>query len=94
MLGSYTWVCSICGQGFTRKTSARRHNGNLHLEQANIVRPFDYVFGRVSGHFPTLIQYYTELRERNRAYSRGQNLLRLHTKVRIHLIGETSRKDK
>lgn len=53
MLGRYTWVCAICGQGFTRKTSARRHNDNLHLEQANIVRPLDYVIGRVSGDFTT-----------------------------------------
>jgi hypothetical protein len=53
MLGIHNWVCSVCGQGLTRKTSARRHNDNLHLGQANIVRPFDYIIGRVNGQFAT-----------------------------------------
>ena len=43
MFGKHAWMCSICGQGLTRKSSATRHNNNLHLGQAVIVRPIEYV---------------------------------------------------
>ena len=46
-----TWVCALCGQGVTRKTSARRHNDRLHNGQAIIVRPFEYITGRLEGRF-------------------------------------------
>jgi hypothetical protein len=39
----------ICGQGFTRKHSGSRHNSNLHSGTAKLVRPFDYVIGRLNG---------------------------------------------
>jgi hypothetical protein len=34
-------------------SSARRHNYNLHSGFALIVRPFDYLNGRLNGRFPT-----------------------------------------
>jgi hypothetical protein len=46
-----TWVCSHCGQGLTRKRSANRHNNNLPSGQAGIVRPFEYIIGRLNGTF-------------------------------------------
>jgi hypothetical protein len=47
----HTWVCSICGQGLTRKSTANRHNNNLHLGGAMLVRPYEYIVGRLNGKF-------------------------------------------
>jgi hypothetical protein len=47
----HTWVCSLCGQGLTRKSTANRHNNNLHLGGAMIVRPYEYIVGRLNGKF-------------------------------------------
>ena len=48
-----TWMCSLCGQGFTRRTSARRHNDHLHSAQSIIMRPMEYLVGRLQGHLPS-----------------------------------------
>jgi hypothetical protein len=53
MLQKHTWVCSLCGQGLTRKSSANRHNYNLHAGQASVVRPYEYIIGRLNGRFHT-----------------------------------------
>lgn len=45
------WICSLCAQGFTRRTSARRHNERLHNSQATIIRPIEYLVGRLKGQF-------------------------------------------
>jgi uncharacterized Zn-finger protein len=47
----HTCVCATCGQGFTRKSSAVRHNNILHYGQAMIVKPYDYIIGRLRGEF-------------------------------------------
>lgn len=52
MIEKYTWVCSTCSQGLTRKSSAKRHNNNLHSGSATIVRPLEYIIGRLNGKFP------------------------------------------
>ena len=39
-LDKHSWVCSICGQGLTRKSTAVRHNNNLHSGGAVLVRPY------------------------------------------------------
>ena len=44
-------MCATCGQGFTRKTSAARHNNVLHRGEAIIVKPYDYIVGRLSGEY-------------------------------------------
>jgi hypothetical protein len=51
MTHKYSCVCSICGEGFTRRTSARRHNSNLHSGEATIVRPLEYIIGRLNGKY-------------------------------------------
>jgi hypothetical protein len=51
MVSQHRWVCTICGDGFTRRTSAIRHNGNLHSGYGLIVRPFEYLVGRQNGTF-------------------------------------------
>jgi hypothetical protein len=50
-LDKHTWICSICGQGLTRKSTAKRHNNNLHLGAALLVRPYEYIIGRLNGTF-------------------------------------------
>jgi hypothetical protein len=53
IFGQHNWVCSVCGQGVTRKSSASRHNDNLHHGDAKIIRPYDYIIGRLNGEFPS-----------------------------------------
>jgi hypothetical protein len=50
-IGKHTWICSICGQGLTRKSTANRHNNNLHSGAASLVRPYEYIIGRLNGTF-------------------------------------------
>ena len=47
----HTCVCTICGQGFTRNSSAVRHNNILHSGHAMIVKPYEYIIGRLRGEF-------------------------------------------
>jgi hypothetical protein len=47
----HTRVCSTCGQGFTRNSSAIRHNNSLHSGHATILGPYDYIIGRLRGEF-------------------------------------------
>ncbi|MFZ0511297.1 MAG: hypothetical protein WAM14_06800 [Candidatus Nitrosopolaris sp.] len=51
MFQRHIWVCSLCGQGLTRKSSANRHNNSLHSGQAGIVRPYEYIIRRLNGNF-------------------------------------------
>ena len=48
------WICVVCGEDFTRKSSAKRHgnNINLHREKPIIVRYIDYIIARVKGDYP------------------------------------------
>jgi hypothetical protein len=46
------WACATCGQGFTRRPSANRHNVILHSGHAMVIRTLEYIIGRVNGRFP------------------------------------------
>jgi hypothetical protein len=46
-----TWVCTICSQSFTRNSSAKRHDSNLHEGNADYVRYIDYEIGRIQGKY-------------------------------------------
>jgi hypothetical protein len=50
-MGRITKVCATCGEHFTRKYSATRHNNNLHFGNGLIVTLLDYIVGRVSGQY-------------------------------------------
>jgi hypothetical protein len=50
-MGRITWVCATCGEHFTRKYSATRHNNNLHAGNGLIVTLLDYIVGRASGQY-------------------------------------------
>jgi hypothetical protein len=50
-MSAKNYVCTICAQDFTRKSSGHRHNHNLHREQAKIVRTLEYIIGRVKGEY-------------------------------------------
>jgi len=43
------WACAICGEDFTRRSSAERHRNNLHQGRSCIVRFVEYLAGRASG---------------------------------------------
>ena len=45
------WVCVICSQTFTRNSSAKRHNTNLHEGKGGHVRYIDYEIGRIQGKY-------------------------------------------
>jgi hypothetical protein len=47
------YVCATCSQGFTRKSSANRHNLNIHSGKGDIVRFLDYIVGRIKGLYAT-----------------------------------------
>jgi hypothetical protein len=48
------WVCIICGEDFTRKSSGKRHrdNRNIHNERPVIVRYIEYIMGQAKGDYP------------------------------------------
>lgn len=41
----------MCGQDFTRRYNANRHNRNLHSNRAEIVRFLKYLIGRISAKY-------------------------------------------
>src|SRR5687768_11546427 len=46
-----TLVCTICSQTFTRISSAKRHNINIHEGRGDYVRYIDYEIGRIQGKY-------------------------------------------
>jgi hypothetical protein len=50
-MGRPSYVCATCSEHFTRKSSGKRHNQNLHNGAAEIVRLIDYLAGRSSGQY-------------------------------------------
>src|SRR5438067_2481649 len=71
ILDKHTWVCSVCGQGLTRKSTANRHNNNLHFGEATIVMPYEYINGRVNG---TFLQSEPSLFRGNKKSTRQKNM--------------------
>ncbi len=45
------YVCTNCGQTFTRRSGAVRHNSNLHLNRGINVQMLEYIIGRCCGRF-------------------------------------------
>jgi hypothetical protein len=43
------WACLVCGEDFTRRSSAERHRDTVHQGNSLIVRFVDYLAGRASG---------------------------------------------
>jgi hypothetical protein len=46
------FVCSLCAEDFTRRSSAERHRNNIHEGKSLVVRFLDYLVGRASGLYP------------------------------------------
>jgi hypothetical protein len=66
------WACSVCGEDFTRKSSAKRHGFNVHDEKGLVVRYTEYLVGRMSGQYPKPIEP-PRLSERYPPSSRRKN---------------------
>ena len=64
ILKKLTWLCSICGQCLTRNSTGNRNN-NLHSGVALLVRPYEYIIGRLNGKF-SVILHYIDVREASR----------------------------
>jgi len=60
------WACPICGEDFTRKSSAERHSSKLHKGRSPPVRYIDYLTGRLSGQYPPPITPQRLLGRKNR----------------------------
>jgi hypothetical protein len=51
-MSKVNYVCATCGQDFTRRYSANRHNNHFHFGNGIIVRLLEYIIGRTNGRFP------------------------------------------
>ncbi len=50
-MSKINYVCATCGQDFTRRCSANRHNNHFHFGNGIIVRTLEYIIGRINGQF-------------------------------------------
>ena len=50
-MSKVNYVCATCGQDFTRRYSANRHNNHFHFGNGIIVRFLEYIIGRTNGRF-------------------------------------------
>jgi hypothetical protein len=51
IMSKINYVCATCGQHFTRRCSANRHNNHFHFGNGIIVRLLEYIIGRINGQF-------------------------------------------
>jgi hypothetical protein len=51
IMSKINYVCATCGQDFTRRCSANRHNNRFHFGNGIIVRTLEYIIGRINGQF-------------------------------------------
>jgi hypothetical protein len=52
-MSKVNYVCATCGEDFTRRYSANRHNNHFHFGNGIIVRLLEYIIGRTNGRFPS-----------------------------------------
>jgi|SRR5215467_2179624 len=45
------WACTLCGEDFTRRSSAERHRNNVHHGRCSLVRFVEYLAGLESRHY-------------------------------------------
>jgi hypothetical protein len=50
-MGKINYVCATCGQHFTRRCSANRHNNRFHFGNGIIVQVLEYIIERINGQF-------------------------------------------
>ncbi|MGC2572469.1 MAG: hypothetical protein WA364_13240, partial [Candidatus Nitrosopolaris sp.] len=50
-MGNPNYICATCGASFTRLTSGRRHNFNIHRDNAEIVSTVNYLTGVSQGRY-------------------------------------------
>ncbi|HEX6028014.1 MAG TPA: hypothetical protein VFY64_03135 [Nitrososphaeraceae archaeon] len=50
-MSKINYVCATCGEDFTRRYSANRHNNRFHFGNGIFVRTLEYIIGRINGQF-------------------------------------------
>jgi hypothetical protein len=84
-----TWVCTICSQSFTRNSSAKRHDINLHEGNREYVRYIDYEIGRIQGKYyqndPTLYRKKTYNYNNRNLHSSKQSLNISSERIKLSL---------
>jgi hypothetical protein len=67
------YVCGTCGQDFTRKYNAYRHNQNIHFGTAQIVPFFEYLVQRSSGKYLPCDPLSYRLKRRQNMFVHNEN---------------------
>ena len=66
------FVCTVCSETFTRKSSAKRHSDNNHSGTAPFVKFIDYIIGRIEGRYqPSDPLLYRHRREDKKSQNNG-----------------------
>jgi hypothetical protein len=72
-MGRISYVCAECSEYFTRKTSGKRHNFNIHSGRAEIVSLMEYLVGRGSGKYHPSHPSWFKRNERNWSFHPGKS---------------------
>jgi hypothetical protein len=87
-------VCATCSQDFTRKSSASRHNRNIHHGFGIIVSFIDYIVGRIEGRYVAANPLLFRKNSGNNIAKAGSNFARsTHTPPLISYGDEPVRKE-
>jgi hypothetical protein len=84
-MGRPMYVCSTCGEHFTRNTSAKRHNFNIHSNAGYIVTWAEYVAGKSTNRYQATSTHSPRRRQHN-----SQNLATTTTTI-ADSVGDTFR---
>jgi hypothetical protein len=73
-MGKVSYVCVTCGEDFTRRYGAYRHNDNIHNGRGKIVGWLEYLIGRSCGQYlPPDPSLYRQSRKRTNKFRAGYN---------------------
>jgi hypothetical protein len=82
------YVCGTCSQHFTRRYNANRHNKNIRVNRAEIVRFIEYLIGRPIGKY--LASNPLSYRSKRRTYNKD---VIIHESIDDKISNTSMRKD-